>query len=344
MGVPRLHRLSRAARSAVCARTLPGIAVAAVAVTALTMALPSRSALAPAVVHADSSFDSALLSLLNQDRASHGLAPLRSSSAVAPLAESAPYGGCGYTVDGRAEDMIQRNYMGHTIPNCGSQNVFNMLRAAGIPFTAAAENLGYTSGVDDPNQAAQWINQEFMNSSVHAGNILNPNYTMVGVGSWHTAPGQTWSGAGSTMNDVLVTSVVFVNSPSSAPPPAPAPTTAPRTTTTATARPRPSSAPVRRPAMPEVGVLPAPAEAVVLAVPTPAATAASTGDGTAEHPQRDQLDARPVGASVPLAAAPAASSPAQRLRLAAGGVTVLLLVLGSLRGPLRLVPRRRRSR
>jgi len=338
VGEPRLHRVFRAARSSVCARTLPGIAVAAVAVTATTVALPSRSPLAPAVAHADSSFDSALLALLNQDRASHGLAPLQSSGAVAALAENAPYGGCGFTVDGRAEDMIARNYMAHTIPDCGDQNVFNMLRAAGVPFTAAAENLGYTSGVDDPNAAAQWINQEFMASSVHSANILNPNFTAVGIGSWRTAPGQTWSGAGSTMNDVLVTAVAFVNTPAPPPPPAPARTATP-------VRPRTVSAPVRHvavPALPDTGVI-TPA-AVELSVPTPAATAAPDVDDTTPPrlPQREVLDATPIGASVPVAAvAPVAGSHGQRLRLAAGGATVLLLLLGSLRGPLRLVPRRR---
>src|SRR5207245_9218912 len=79
----------------------------------------------PATAFADGSFDSQLFSLLNQDRSANGLGPLQLDSRLASLSESGGYGGCGYGIAGRAEDMIQRNYFSHTILNCGGQHVFN---------------------------------------------------------------------------------------------------------------------------------------------------------------------------------------------------------------------------
>ena len=174
---------------------------------------PWSSLLAPLAVHADSTFDSALFALLNQDRAAHGLLPLQSSSTLGALAEASGYSGCGYSVSGRAEDMVRRNYFSHTILNCGGRNVFDVMRAYAVPFTAAGENMGYVSGISDPNAAARWINNNFMSSPDHVANILNPDYTTVGIGSWRTASGQTWSGAGSSLSNVLVVTEEFTNGP-----------------------------------------------------------------------------------------------------------------------------------
>jgi uncharacterized protein YkwD len=149
---------------------------------------------APHAVHADATFDQVLFTLINQDRASAGLPALRWNSQLSSIGESAPYGGCGFTVQGRAEDMIQRNYFSHTI--CGSQNVFNVMSADGVGYSSAGENIGWESGYTDPTQAATYLNTEFMNSTEHRDNILNPGYTDVGVGSWATLAGQQWSGCG----------------------------------------------------------------------------------------------------------------------------------------------------
>lgn len=174
------------------------------------------------------------------------------------MAENWSYGGCGFGIDGRAEDMVRRNYFSHTILNCGSQNAFNMMRAAAIPFSAAAENIGYCSGCSGASAAAQWINSHFMSSPEHEGNILNSSYTTVGIGSWWTAPGQTWSGTGSSMSNVVVVAVEFTNGPvSSAPPPAPAPVhhaAAPVTHVIATVA-APRTAPARQPGVPSTGVI-----------------------------------------------------------------------------------------
>lgn len=230
--------------------------------TASALLLPAASPLSPVGVHADASFDSALLTLLNNDRTSRGLPPLQSSGPLQGVAESSNYGGCGYTVQGRAEDMLQRNYFSHTILNCGSQNVFSMMRAEGIPFGSAAENIGWASGISDPNAAAQYINDHFMASSEHEANILNSSFTTVGIGSWRTASGQTWSGAGSAQSNAIVVAVAFTDGPRTASAPAPAPpvhhSAAPAPARTSAANAAAPAAPLVQtpvPAMPITGVV-----------------------------------------------------------------------------------------
>jgi uncharacterized protein YkwD len=162
---------------------------------------------APHSVHADASFDQVLFSLINQDRAGAGLPALRQNTTLGSIGENADYGGCGFTVAGRSADMIARNYFSHTI--CGSQNVFNIMQAQGVRYSSAGENIGWESGYTDPTQAAQYLNQQFMNSSEHRANILNPSFTDLGVGSWSTAPGQVWSGGGGSYSNVYMASEEF---------------------------------------------------------------------------------------------------------------------------------------
>lgn len=194
-----------------------------IALAVVVVVLTSKVGMAPAVAHADGSFDAALFSLLNQDRVSHGLPPVQQSPVLGGLAESTRYGGCGYSISGRAEDMVRRNYFSHTILACGGQTMLNVLRAEGVPYTAAAENLGWVNAISDPAAAARWVNDHFMASPAHRANILDPAYTTAAIGSWWTSPGQTWSGAGPAVTNAIVVAEEFTNGPrtaASAPPPA----------------------------------------------------------------------------------------------------------------------------
>ena len=198
------------------------VGLAATATAVAGMAVVSTAA--PHAVHADATFDQVLFGLINQDRAAAGLPALRWNSQLSTIGESAPYGGCGFTVAGRAQDMIQRNYFSHTI--CGSQNVFNVMAADGVHYSSAGENIGWESGVTDPTAAAQYLNTEYMNSPEHKANILNPTFTDVGVGSWSTAPGQGWTGCGcgSSFQNVVMSSEEFAGFSTTAPATATAPT------------------------------------------------------------------------------------------------------------------------
>jgi uncharacterized protein YkwD len=171
---------------------------------------------------ADVTFDSALFSLINQDRASAGLGPLQWDPQLASIGDGGAYGGCGFTVHGRANDMLERNYFAHTIAGCGSQNVFSVMNADGIGYRSAGENISWVAGITDPASAAQWVNTGYMNSPGHRANILNPSFTRAAVGSALTAPGQTWSGGGSTQTNVYVSDEEFIDATTPLPPqPAP---------------------------------------------------------------------------------------------------------------------------
>jgi uncharacterized protein YkwD len=173
---------------------------------------------APAL--ADATADQDLFSLTNQDRASNGLAALQYHSTLGAIGENKPYGGCGFNVNGRSQDMISRNYFAHPILNCGGQLVFNMMSASGIAYRSAGENIGWSAGSGGAASSASYINQQFMNSPEHRANILG-NFSHIGVGSIFTS-GQ-WSGGGSTQSNVWMFSEEFALLSSAPPPPAPAP-------------------------------------------------------------------------------------------------------------------------
>src|ERR1700737_1063198 len=137
---------------------------------------------------ADGGQDGQLFSLTNQDRASNGVGSLRGNGTLGAIGENASYHCGGMTVQGRAQDMINRNYFSHTILGCG-QNVFAMMHAFGVNYSSAGENVGWVSG-----GGADYINNQFMNSPDHRSNILNPNYTDLGVGSAVSPPGVNWTG------------------------------------------------------------------------------------------------------------------------------------------------------
>lgn len=161
----------------------------------------------------DGGFASRMLSLVNQQRASAGVAPVQWSAGIAGIAADSPYTGCGFSVAGRATDMGTRNYFSHTVLGCGTQSVFNMLTAAGIQSSGSGENIAWMNGTTDPLLAADRLMNDLMASPGHRDNILNPNYTHVGVGSWTTPAGQTWSGGGTPLTRVWIATQVFARMP-----------------------------------------------------------------------------------------------------------------------------------
>ncbi|MGV8146851.1 MAG: CAP domain-containing protein [Alkaliphilus sp.] len=78
-----------------------------------------------------------------------------------------------YVARVKSEDMYQNNYFSHTSPTYGSP--FDMMNSFGIKYTRAAENIAKTSSVLSAHNG-------LMNSEGHRKNILNPNFTHIGVG------------------------------------------------------------------------------------------------------------------------------------------------------------------
>jgi uncharacterized protein YkwD len=214
---PRGKRLGRAIRP---------VAISAVLLAACGLAVLHLAGTAR-VVSANSGQDSELFSLTNQDRTSNARRSLVFSGTLENIGEGASYDCGGVHVNGRSDDMIQRNYFAHPILGCG-EYVFSMMQAYGVHYASAGENIGWESGSGDP---AGYINGAFMASADHKANILDPNYTEMGVGSDESAPGVTWTGVSPGQQNVWMFSEEFAQvGGSSAPPPhrAPSPRPAPR--------------------------------------------------------------------------------------------------------------------
>jgi uncharacterized protein YkwD len=219
-------------------------------------------------VRADGAADGALFSLTNQDRASNGIRSLGGNGTLGGIGEGSRYNGCGFPVNGRSVDMIQRNYFAHPILNCGGRLVFSMMQAFGVRYQSAGENIGWNT-YGDAGTAASQINSAFMNSPDHRANILNGNFTALGVGSANSGSA-AWSGGGGSFTGVWMFSEEFAQLAGSPPPPPPPPPP-PKP------KPKPVPGPTRNtaapppPAQPAVTSTPA-APSVPTATPTPTPT------------------------------------------------------------------------
>ena len=115
-----------------------------------------------------SSYANQVVTLVNQERAKAGLKPLTSDGPLTAMAMD------------KAKDMYSNGYFDHTSPTYGSP--FDMMKAYGIKYTYAGENIA--KGQRDPQE----VMTAWMNSAGHRQNILNPNYTKIGVayynGEW----------------------------------------------------------------------------------------------------------------------------------------------------------------
>ncbi|MBP2652720.1 MAG: SCP-like extracellular [Firmicutes bacterium] len=111
------------------------------------------------------------LALLNADRAANGLPALKLNSQLTALAES------------YVKDMISRGFFAHNNPE--GLSPFDRMRQAGISYRYAGENLAINASVTGAESA-------LMNSSGHRANILNANYTQVGIGVARSSSGMVY--------------------------------------------------------------------------------------------------------------------------------------------------------
>jgi uncharacterized protein YkwD len=103
--------------------------------------------------------------LVNQDRASNGVAGLAFSGTLARVAQY------------RAQDMLNRNYFSHYDPSNGQLAFVELFHLWGIGYSTAGENIAWST-----NPSMAQINIMFMNSPEHRANILNGAYHRVGIG------------------------------------------------------------------------------------------------------------------------------------------------------------------
>ena len=104
-----------------------------------------------------------VLDLTNQERKKHDLPPLTLNPTLFKVARA------------HSENMGRQMKMEHTLDE---KTAFDRLRAAGYKYAAAGENIG--SG--DPRAPVTLVMQAWMESEGHRANILNKEYTEIGVG------------------------------------------------------------------------------------------------------------------------------------------------------------------
>ena len=78
------------------------------------------------------------------------------------------------TARNHSEDMVKQNYFDHN--NLDGESPFDRLKDDDIDFNAAAENLAYGQ------QNSIFAHEGLMNSLGHRKNILNTNFSTLGVG------------------------------------------------------------------------------------------------------------------------------------------------------------------
>ena len=107
-----------------------------------------------------SSFADEVIRLVNKQRTANGLSKFTASNKLSDVAQT------------RAKELTES--YSHTRPDGSS--CFTALREANIDYTAAGENIA--AGYSTPEAVVEG----WMNSKAHRANILNPNYSKIGVG------------------------------------------------------------------------------------------------------------------------------------------------------------------
>ena len=102
-----------------------------------------------------------MIGLVNQARADAGLPALTFDATLRTPALK------------HSQDMSTNNFFSHTSPNYGDFST--RLKASGVKYTTAGENLAMYGSVEAAHEG-------LMNSAGHRANILNANYTRVGIG------------------------------------------------------------------------------------------------------------------------------------------------------------------
>ncbi len=117
---------------------------------------PANTTLASAITN------ETIVSLANDARVEGGLAELTTSSLLSKAAQN------------KANDMLARQYFSHNTPDGATP--WSFIKAVGYSYTTAGENLAI-----DYN-CAECVQEAWMKSPGHRANIMNKNFTQIGIG------------------------------------------------------------------------------------------------------------------------------------------------------------------
>lgn len=125
----------------------------------------------PTLDTAITSYEQEVIRLVNEIRVQNGLKALTYDWELSRVARY------------KSQDMKDNQYFAHNSPIYGTP--FQMIKNFGISYRSAGENIA--KGYSTP----QAVVNGWMNSSGHRANILNANYTHIGVG--YVAGGHYWT-------------------------------------------------------------------------------------------------------------------------------------------------------
>ncbi|MBO8157747.1 MAG: SCP-like extracellular protein [Bacillaceae bacterium] len=118
-----------------------------------------------------SEIEAKVIELTNYQRRERGLPDLKADPSLSKVARE------------KSMDMQANHYFSHTSPTYGSP--FDMMRDFGITYRSAGENIAHGQ------RTAEQVVNAWMNSEGHRENILNPNFTHIGVG--YNENGHYWT-------------------------------------------------------------------------------------------------------------------------------------------------------
>ncbi|MCB7318245.1 CAP domain-containing protein [Lacrimispora sp. 210928-DFI.3.58] len=121
----------------------------------------------PDVTESSDSLAAQVAELVNKERAKAGLSPLTWNTKAASAART------------RAEELTAS--FSHTRPNGSSFST--ALTEAGLTYSRSGENIAYGQ------TSAEQVMEQWMNSSGHRANILDQNFTSIGVGHYVSPSG-----------------------------------------------------------------------------------------------------------------------------------------------------------
>ena len=116
-------------------------------------------------------YEKEVIRLINEIHVKYGLNTLSTNTKLSQVARL------------KSQDMQTKGYFSHTSPTYGSP--FEMMKKFGVTYRYAGENIAY--GQRTPQQVVD----AWMNSSGHRANILNANFTQIGMG--YVATGNYWT-------------------------------------------------------------------------------------------------------------------------------------------------------
>lgn len=126
------------------------------------MIYPGQKLNIPTVSTNVTNAEAEVIRLVNIERQNAGLKPLTQNWELSRVARI------------KSQDMMKNNYFAHNSPTYGTP--FNMMKDFGITYKSAGENIakGQTTSAA--------VMKAWMNSPGHRANILNSNFTQIGVG------------------------------------------------------------------------------------------------------------------------------------------------------------------